>query len=198
MRKNYAADGLKPEDNYGSTKGQVGAMEGETFWSAARLIVQECFAILREGGIAVWVCKDFIRKGKRVPFSDDWQRLCEACGFVLVERIQASLVKEDSHPSLFGGNDVKITERKSFFRRLAEKKGSPRIDHEDVIVMRKAGGMGGAASAIVSSPPFTERQPPSNARPGEEVELKRMIVDTYGSTSGQLGSMKPGSVDEVI
>lgn len=34
---------------------------------------------------------------------------------------------------------VQRTERKSFFRRLAEKKGSPRIDHETVLVMRKPG-----------------------------------------------------------
>jgi hypothetical protein len=32
---------------------------------------------------------------------------------------------------------ARLKERKSFFRRLAEKKGSPRIDHEDVIIMRK-------------------------------------------------------------
>lgn len=28
-------------------------------------------------------------------------------------------------------------ERKSFFRRLAEKKGSPRIDWEDILCMEK-------------------------------------------------------------
>ncbi len=132
-------------NGYGGGPGNISNLVGETFWTAARLIVLECEAILRPGGVAVWVCKDFVRKGKRVPFSDDWQRLCEACGFVMVERIQASLVKEDSHPSLFGGMDTKLTERKSFFRRMAEKKGSPRIDHEDVIVMRKAsGGMVGS------------------------------------------------------
>jgi hypothetical protein len=32
---------------------------------------------------------------------------------------------------------VKTTSRKSFFRRLAEAKGSPAIDHEDVIIVRK-------------------------------------------------------------
>ncbi len=176
--------------------------EPSTFWEAARLIILECEAILRPGGIAVFVCKDFVRKKARVSFSDDWQRLCEACGFVLVERIQASLVKEDSHPSLFGGNDVKITERKSFFRRLAEKKGSPRIDFEDVIVMRKASGMGGAASAIVSSPPYADAPIDSDnqRRCGDEsYKIKRGWDSVpYGSTSGQLGSMKPGSVEDAI
>jgi len=118
--------------------GNIGAETGETFWTAARDIVTECHAILKPGGLAVWVCKDFVRKGQRVPFSDDWRKLCESCGFELVEWIHASLVKEERHPDLFGGDDiVKVTERKSFFRRLAEKKGSPPIDHEDVLVLRK-------------------------------------------------------------
>ena len=46
----------------------------------------------------------------------------------------------DDHGSqldIFGGATPRRTERKSFFRRLAEKKGSPRIDWEDVIIMRK-------------------------------------------------------------
>jgi hypothetical protein len=39
------------------------------------------------------------------------------------------------------GEDVdSIKERESFFRRLAEKKGSPRIDWESVLCMRKPGG----------------------------------------------------------
>jgi hypothetical protein len=72
-----------------------------------------------------------------VPFSQDWARLCQACGFRLVEWIRASLVKRTAEASLFGGEIVETTERKSFFRRLAEKKGSPAIDAEDVLVMVK-------------------------------------------------------------
>jgi hypothetical protein len=117
--------------------GQLGNEQGETFWSAARLIVAECYKILRPGGYAFWVCKDFVRDKARVPFSDQWRQLCESCGFVTVEWIKASLVKEWTENTLFNGTETKRKERKSFFRRLAEKKGSPRIDHEDVIVMRK-------------------------------------------------------------
>jgi 16S rRNA G966 N2-methylase RsmD len=130
-------DGSASNDNYGSDE-NIGNNTGETFWTAAREIVQQCHQILRPGGVAVWVCKDFVRKGSRVPFSADWLRLCEACGFEPVEWIKASLVKETAHPSLFDDEPiVERTERKSFFRRLAEKKGSPRIDHEDVLIVRK-------------------------------------------------------------
>lgn len=89
------------------------------------------------GGKAIFVCKDFVRKGQRVPFSDDWLKLCEAVGFKLNCRHRAMLVKETTEDSLFGGKITKKTERKSFFRRLAEAKGSPRIDEEDVLCMMK-------------------------------------------------------------
>lgn len=129
--------GLRHEGDYGATPGNIGNDTGETFWSAARQIVQQCHAVLRDDGLAVWVCKDFVRKGERVPFSDDWRRLCEACGFATVLWVKASLVKEQRSPDLFGGEHVERKERKSFFRRLAEKKGSPAIDEEDVIFVRK-------------------------------------------------------------
>jgi hypothetical protein len=131
----YTADG-----GYGdNTDGQLGNSIGETFWHAARLIVQQCHAILKSGGIAAWVTKDFVRNKARVTFSADWLKLCESCGFELVEWIHASLVKDlGKHADLYGDVHHKTVERKSFFRRLAEKKGSPRIDHEDVIFVRKA------------------------------------------------------------
>lgn len=120
---------------YGNSKGQLGHTQGPIFWQAAKEIVQQCYQILRPGGHAIWVCKDFVRKGQRVPFSDDWQRLCESAGFKTLYRHKAMLVKETKYESLFGHEIVKKTERKSFFRRLAEAKGSPKIDWEDVICM---------------------------------------------------------------
>jgi hypothetical protein len=120
--------------------GQLGTESPDTFWAAARAIVEQTYAVLRPGGYAAWVCKDFVRKGQRVPFSDQWQQLCEAVGFEPVERIAAMLVDDHGDQlDIFGGVTARRKERKSFFRRLAEKKGSPRIDHEDVIIMRKPG-----------------------------------------------------------
>ncbi len=117
--------------------------EGQTFWHAARQILLQCHQVLKPGGHAVWVCKDFIRKGERVPFSDDWLRLCISCGFEPVCRHRSLLVKEGGERRGFRtGLHTLRTERKSFFRRLAEKKGSPRIDWEDVICIRKPMGKG--------------------------------------------------------
>ena len=123
---------------YGATPGQLGQDTGDTFWTAARAIVEQTYAALKPGGYAAWVCKDFVRKGKRVPFSDQWEALCAAVGFEPVERIAAMLVDDHGDQlDIFGGATARRKERKSFFRRLAEAKGSPRIDHEDVIIMRK-------------------------------------------------------------
>jgi hypothetical protein len=126
------------DSEYGATKGNIGNSQGKTFWTAARQIVQECYKILRPGSHAVYICKDFIRAGKRVPFSDDWLRLNEDCGFKMVCRHRAMLIKEHEVGDLFEGKKTKSISRKSFFRRLCEAKGSPKIDWEDVICFERA------------------------------------------------------------
>ena len=124
--------------SYGSTPGNVGNDSGDDFWSAARLIVEQTHAVLKPGGYVAWVTKRFVRKGQIVPFSDQWEQLCAAVGFEPVERIKAMLVEEHGDQmDIFGGVTARRKEKKSFFRRLAEKKGSPRIDWEDVVIMRK-------------------------------------------------------------
>ncbi len=104
-----------------------------TFWAAAFDIVRECYTILKIGGVAVFVTKHFVRNGKLVDFPGDWRKLCEHTGFETILEVQASLVTEEVHIDLLDGREVTTRrERKSFFRRLAEKKGSPRIDFETV------------------------------------------------------------------
>lgn len=121
------------EGTYGSGSAeQLGNKSGDTFWHAARDIVHECHKILKPKGVCIWVCKDYIKKGQRVPFSDDWQRLCLANGFKLRCRHKAMVVKTWKEGVLFG-DDQKQKERKSFFRKLAERKGSPEINWEDII-----------------------------------------------------------------
>ncbi len=122
---------------YGESENQLGNSQGDTFWTAAREIVQECYKILRPGGHAVWIVKAFVRNKKIVDFPGDWQRLCEDVGFKTVCTHHAMLVKSHNVGHLFDGEFTKKTERKSFFRRLAESKGSPRIDFETVLCQLK-------------------------------------------------------------
>lgn len=124
--------------NQGDTPGQLGNTDAATFWSAAAAIVAEVYRILAPGGHAIWVCKDFVRARKRVPFSDQWQALCEAAGFRTVCRHRAMLVKKHrKQRTLDGGVEQRTTARKSFFRRMAENRGSPPIDWEDLICQVK-------------------------------------------------------------
>ena len=128
----------KGDEYYGITENQLGNSTGETFWSAAREIVQQCFLALKPGGHAIWVCKNFVRKGQVVEFSQQWAKLCEAVGFKLVCWHYAMLTENGAvQINLDGEETRRVRERKSFFRRLAEKNGSPRIDWEDVICFVK-------------------------------------------------------------
>src|SRR3990167_8021982 len=59
-----------------------------------------------------------------------WRRLCESVGFETVAEIRAWLVEDHGTQLETHGNGKRQrTERKSFFRRLAERKGAPAIDY---------------------------------------------------------------------
>lgn len=116
-----------------TTPGQLGAMKVATYWEAVATIYRELYELLPPGGAAAVVVKDYIKKGKRVQLCDQTAEVLEACGFNAVERCRAWLVKERTALTLFGDDHTTRTERKSFFRRLAERNGSPRIDYEEVI-----------------------------------------------------------------
>lgn len=141
---------------YGKTDGQLGAMKSEKFdgvirddhtvitdmqddfWLAARRVVEQTYQALAPGAHAAWVVKGFVKNKEYVDFPDQWRRLCEAVGFVTVHEHRAMLVHSKGKSINFEGETVEHkTESKSFFRRLAEKKGSPRVDWETVWCMVK-------------------------------------------------------------
>jgi len=125
-------DTNKSQDNLGNS-------QGDTFWAASRIILEQSYAILRPGGVAIWVVKDFVRNKKRVDFTGDWRRLCESVGFKTLHEHHAMLIKETEHQTFFGP-ETTIKEKKSFFRRLCESKGSPKIDFETIYCMCKPKG----------------------------------------------------------
>lgn len=125
------------QKTYGDSEGQIGQEESDTYWNSVAQVYSELHALLCPGGVAAIVVKDFVRHKHVVPLCDQTARLLEAVGFEIVERAHAMLVKERSQVDMFGERRIERTERKSSFRRLAEKKGSPRIDYEEVIFARK-------------------------------------------------------------
>jgi hypothetical protein len=84
------------------------------------------------------VVKSFVRNKEIVDFPGQWRQLCEVVGFVTLHEHHALLVRHTgTSMTLEGGTVEHKTESKSFFRRLAEKNGSPRIDFEVVLCMEK-------------------------------------------------------------
>lgn len=117
------------EASYGKTEGQIANSGGETYWQAMHAVYAQCAIAIKPGGVMAVVLKDYVKNKQRVPLCDQTLSLLQHLGFAPLCRVHAMLVKEQRHAGLFHEH-VEKKERKSFFRRLAEQKGSPRIDHE--------------------------------------------------------------------
>ena len=124
---------------YGQSIGQIGNTQGDTFWSAAKTIMEQCYQVLAPGGVAIWVLKAFVRNKAIVDFPGQWETLCNSCGFETVEIIRAWLIEDRGAQFALNGDLVKKrVARKSFFRRLHESKyPNLAIDYEVVLVTRK-------------------------------------------------------------
>lgn len=127
----------KRNQEYGATDGQIGNDKGESYWQAMQLVYAQCYQAIKPGGVIAVVVKDFVKAGERVPLCDQTAQLLESCGFTVFERTLCHLVKTTTERSLFGEDIVTTKSRKSFFRRLAEKNGSPEINHEEGIWAKK-------------------------------------------------------------
>lgn len=122
--KNVSAQAMF-EGNYGFEEGQLGREQGETFWSAARLIVQQVYRLLKPKGIAVWVVKDYVKNKQRVPFADQWRQLCEACGFTTLTKVRAWVTEYDGKQLMYDGNNKELKKSHiSFFRREVDTKAA--------------------------------------------------------------------------
>ena len=124
--------------NQGDTVGQLGNDTGETFWSASRTILEQLYIALKPGGYAAFVTGDFVRKGKRVYFGEQWLALCKAVGFEPVAWAVAWKVERHGIQSSLFGDVEKRVDRVSFFRQLANKRNpDAAVLNEDVIFVRK-------------------------------------------------------------
>jgi len=121
----------------GNSDGQIADEKDETYWSACRQVYSECHKALKPGGHMIVVVKAYVKNKKRVPLPQQTLKLLIHLGFEPIERIKAMLTKESVNAGLFGKDIISKKERKSFFRRLAESKGSPKIDFEEILVVRK-------------------------------------------------------------
>uniref|UniRef100_A0A6M3J3D1 Putative methyltransferase n=1 Tax=viral metagenome TaxID=1070528 RepID=A0A6M3J3D1_9ZZZZ len=109
----------------------------QTYWSEMVKIYRECHKALKPGGYLIVVVKAYVKNKRRVPLPQQTLKLLVNLNFEPVERIKAMLTQSTVQGGLFGEDIVNEKARKSFFRRLAEAKGSPRIDWEEVLIVRK-------------------------------------------------------------
>lgn len=152
--------------------------------------------------------KSYVRDGALVDFPHQWQALCEACGFITVHEHHALLANDyGTRTDLFGT----VTEHKvkviSFFRRLAENRGSPVIEWETVLCMRKLpiddATDDGRLDACLTSPPYAGAGEVLGAHHGIDYTKARDSTGRqltpgrgmypYGTTPGQLGALPAGT-----
>lgn len=123
--------------HYGTSNGQLST--DANFWAGASMVVDNCHRILAPGGVAVWVVRNWVKEGKLVEFSCMWADLCVSRGFKVDRRVYATNSIRWEEEVLFGEPIKRATDWKSFFRRMAEKKGAPPVDWDDIIFMSKKG-----------------------------------------------------------
>lgn len=132
--------GLERENdwNYGESPGQIGKEQAETYWTAMQAVYSECFKALKPGGYLIVVLKSYVKNKRRVHLPMQTLKLLIHTGFEPIERIKAMLVKESVNSGLFGEDVVSRKSRKSFFRRLHEKRfPNLKIDFEEVLVCQR-------------------------------------------------------------
>lgn len=127
----------------------IGNLKGAAYWKdGVEPVYRNCHAVLRPGGLMICVVADFVRDRQVVPLVEQTRELLEAIGFLYVTR------------------EVRTRDGKSFWRILAEtdkvvetvgqqgalegppqaiqrvrrvRNGSPSIDTETALILRKDG-----------------------------------------------------------
>lgn len=95
--------------------------ETETYLSAMLLVYQNCFAVLKDGGLLILVTKNFIRNKQQVRLDMDTIKLCEQAGFTFQDRWYRELANQ----SLW---------RTIYYAKYSEVEP---IKYEDVLVCQK-------------------------------------------------------------
>jgi tRNA G10 N-methylase Trm11 len=117
---------------------QIGNLHDQTYLRAMYAVYEQMYQVLKPNGVVALVTKNPV-KDKQIRRLDlDTIALMEHAGFLLIEHKCAMLCDEVQHGHLFGGDEIKRRQRKSFFKRLYEKKFPElAVDFEDVTFYRK-------------------------------------------------------------
>lgn len=108
------ATGENDKTNIGSD--EIDEKGRGTYLAEMLKVYQECFRVIKPGGLMILVTKNFYRKGVLVPLDEHTIRLCEMAGFSFRERHGRKILNL------------------SFWVRLRANKGLPIVDVEDILV----------------------------------------------------------------
>lgn len=107
---------------YSGAAENIGNLKSDNYLEAMFSVYQNCYKVLKDGGLLCLVVKNFIRDKKIVRLDTDTIKLCEKAGFVLKERLQRKLTSQ------------------SFWRTIYAQRfpDAPKIEFEDVLIFAKA------------------------------------------------------------
>lgn len=106
---------------YSENANNIGNLKSTTYLEAMLQVYQQCFKVLKDGGLMILVTKNFIRNKQIVRLDTDTIKLCEEAGFLYLHRHYRKLPSQ------------------SFWRILYSKK-HPEVEqilYEDILVFRK-------------------------------------------------------------
>lgn len=103
---------------YGQSAQNIGNLKRQSYLEAMLQVYQQCFSVLKKGGLMILVVKPFIRDQKLVPLQEDTKQLCQQAGFSFVEEHHRFLPSQ------------------SFWRVIYAQRfpNAPKIDKEYVLV----------------------------------------------------------------
>lgn len=120
-------DNMDIQNQKSSEKGRT-----ETYLEAMLRVYREMYKVLKPGGLAIIVLKNFIRQWKVVDLIGDTVKLCEFCGFKLVKRIRFVLPTES-----FWRTNYRLQYEKKFKKPFPEKDFETVYKFETCLVFEK-------------------------------------------------------------
>jgi len=117
---------------YSENPENVGNLKGETYLEAMLKVYREMFKVLKPGGLAIIVLKNFIRNWKVIDLIGDTERLCKHVGFKLVKRIRFVLPQQS-----FWRTNYRIQYSKRFKKPFPEETFASVYRFETVLVFEK-------------------------------------------------------------
>jgi len=124
---------VSPTTEHFSNKSQESKKQSESYLQAMLQVYMEMFKVLKPGGLAIVVLKNFIRNWKVVDLIGDTVKLCEHVGFKLVRRIRFVLPQQS-----FWRVSYRPKYERKFKRAFPEEEFASVYKYETVLVFEKA------------------------------------------------------------